>query len=58
MNDRSQADGLLDLAARLVERARSNGADVAEASARSGWELTAKVRLGAPELIQEAGHRS
>jgi PmbA protein len=58
MNDRSQADGLLELAARLVERARSKGADVAEASARSGWELTAKVRLGAPELIQEAGHRS
>jgi PmbA protein len=58
MNDRSQADGLLDLAARLVERARAKGADVAEASARSGWELTAKVRLGAPELIQEAGHRS
>jgi PmbA protein len=58
MNDRSQADGLLDLAARLVERARGKGADVAEASARSGWELTAKVRLGAPELIQEAGHRS
>jgi PmbA protein len=58
MNDRSQADGLIELAAGLVERARAKGADVAEASARSGWELTAKVRLGEPELIQEAGHRS
>jgi PmbA protein len=58
MNDRSQADGLIELAARLVERATAKGAHVAEASARSGWELTAKVRLGEPELIQEAGHRS
>src|SRR5688572_19206343 len=58
MTDRSNADGLVELAARLVEQARARGADVAEASARSGWELTAKVRLGERELIQEAGHRS
>lgn len=58
MNERAQADGLLAIAERLVERARARGADVAEASARSGWELTAKVRLGEPELIQEAGHKS
>jgi PmbA protein len=34
------------------------GATVAEAKARRGWELTARVRLGEPELVQEAGHRS
>src|SRR3954462_10014380 len=45
------------IATRLVQQARQRGADVAEASASSGWELTAKVRLGKPELVQEAGPR-
>jgi PmbA protein len=54
----SEAGRLESIAARLVDRARQRGADVAEASASSGWELTAKVRLGQPELVQEAGHRS
>lgn len=49
---------LLDLAGALVDRARRAGAEVAEAKARNGWELTARVRLGEPELVQEAGHRS
>ncbi len=49
---------LLELASMLVERARRAGADVAEVTARSGWELSAKVRLGQPELIEEAGHKS
>lgn len=47
---------LLELASDLVARARKLGADVAEASARSGWELSAKVRLGKTELVEEAGH--
>lgn len=47
---------LLELAADLVQRARKLGADVAEASARNGWELSAKVRLGKTELVEEAGH--
>src|SRR3954471_9425391 len=47
---------LLELAADLVQRARKLGADVAEASARTGWELSAKVRLGQTELVEEAGH--
>lgn len=47
---------LLELAGDLVERARKLGADVAEASARTGWELSAKVRLGKTELVEEAGH--
>jgi PmbA protein len=49
---------LLDLAADLVDRARKRGADVAEATARAGWELSAKVRLGSPELVEEAGTKS
>jgi PmbA protein len=47
---------LLELAGDLVARARKLGADVAEASARSGWELSAKIRLGKTELVEEAGH--
>jgi PmbA protein len=47
---------LLELASDLVSRARKLGADVAEASARTGWELSAKVRLGKVELVEEAGH--
>jgi PmbA protein len=47
---------LLELASDLVSRARKLGADVAEASASTGWELSAKVRLGKVELVEEAGH--
>jgi PmbA protein len=46
------------LATEVVERARKAGADVAEARTNAGWELTVRVRLGQPELVQEAGHRS
>lgn len=49
---------LTRLASHLVERAQRLGADVAEAQVRAGWELTAKVRLGDTELVQEAGHRT
>jgi PmbA protein len=58
MTEAAEAGRLESIAGRLVEQARQRGADVAEASASSGWELTAKVRLGEPELVQEAGHRS
>jgi PmbA protein len=47
---------LLELAQDLVDRARKLGADVAEASARTGSELSGKVRLGNVELVEEAGH--
>jgi PmbA protein len=53
-----QTSELRELAERLVERARRAGADVAEAGARSGWELGASVRLGEPELVEEAGQKS
>jgi PmbA protein len=51
-------DSLLSLASQLVERARAGGADVAEAIARSGSELSVKVRIGETELVEEASHRS
>lgn len=48
---------LIEIAADVVARARARGADVAEAVARSGSELSTKVRLGEPELVEEAAHR-
>ncbi|WP_437489275.1 metallopeptidase TldD-related protein [Sorangium sp. So ce1014] len=48
---------LTELAEQVVTRARKGGADVAEAIARSGSELTTKVRLGEPELVEEAVHK-
>ena len=48
---------LLEIAGDVVARARARGADVAEAIARSGSELSTKVRLGEPELVEEAAHR-
>ncbi|MEM9072308.1 MAG: TldD/PmbA family protein [Myxococcota bacterium] len=49
---------LQDAAAEVVEAARKAGADVAEAVARAGSHLSTKVRLGEPELVEEAGSRS
>ncbi len=54
----SQEDQLVALAQRLVDAALQRGAAVAEATAHAGWELSAKVRLGEPELVEEAGSRS
>lgn len=49
---------LRDIATRVVELARKQGADEAEVLVRDGAELTVKVRLGEPELVQEAGSRA
>ena len=49
---------LRDAAAAVVDLARKHGADEAEVLVRDGAELTAKVRLGEPELVQEAGSRA
>ena len=46
------------LAKRIVDQARNAGADVAEVSVDSGWQLSARVRLGKTELLEEAGTRS
>ena len=54
----SEIERLESLAAELVSRATQGGADVAEAIARSGSELSVKVRLGETELVEEAGHRA
>ena len=56
--DQDESAELLKLAAEVVERARRAGADVAEVSARGGSELSTRVRLGKPELVEEAGHHS
>ena len=58
MKNDTEIDRLTALADDLVKRARSRGADVAEAIARAGSELSVKVRMGEPELVEEAGHRS
>jgi PmbA protein len=52
-----EIESLLGLASDVVARARQGGADVAEAMARSGSELSTKFRLGEPELVEEAAHR-
>ena len=49
---------LAALAKSVGQRALAQGADVAEAGARGGFELSVKVRLGKPELVEEAGHHS
>jgi len=49
---------LRTLAESVVERALGRGVNVAEAVARSGSELSTKIRLGEPELVEEAGYRS
>lgn len=49
---------LIDLGHRVVERARAQGADVAEAVVSEGSHLSTKVRLGEPELVEEAGSRA
>jgi PmbA protein len=51
-------DELLALGDRVVKAVTARGATVAECVLRSGAELSAKVRLGEPELVEEAGHRS
>jgi len=51
-------DALIELAASTVERATARGADVAECIAGESAHLSAKVRLGEPELVEEAGNKS
>lgn len=49
---------LLELGGRIVERAKKQGADVAEAVVRGGSHLSTKVRMREPELVEEAGSRA
>lgn len=57
-NADSELKDLLDLGERIIGMATKGGATVAECLLRSGAELSAKVRLGKPELVEEAAHRS
>ena len=57
-NKGSELDELLELGDRIVSMAKKGGATVAECLLRSGAELSARVRLGKPELVEEAAHRS
>jgi len=49
---------LLELGHSVVDRATAAGADVAEAGVHSGSHLSVKVRMGEPELVEEAGSRA
>jgi PmbA protein len=51
-------DELVELGDAVVKQALAGGATVAECMLRNGAELSAKVRLGEPELVEEAGHHS
>jgi len=53
---RDERDELLEIARKVVREAQRN-AEVAEVSLGSSWDLSAKVRLGKPELVEEAGQR-
>jgi PmbA protein len=49
---------LLAIGDRVVGMAKARGATVAECVVRFGADLSARVRLGEAELVEEAGHRS
>jgi PmbA protein len=53
----TQVEELRTLARTVVGLALNQGAEVAEASVGQGWDLSAKVRLGEVELVEEAGHK-
>lgn len=60
MTSRADAElsELLELGDRIIGMAMKGGVTVAECLLRSGAELSARVRLGKPELVEEAAHRS
>jgi len=49
---------LVEVAKQVVLLCTKHGADAAEVLVRDGSELTVKVRMGQPELVQEAGSRA
>lgn len=48
----------VQIAKQVVDMAQKGGATVAESVMRTGAHLSASVRKGAPELVEEAGSRS
>ncbi len=57
-HDDTELTELLSLGDKVVAMATGRGATVAECVVRFGAELSARVRLGEPELVEEAGYRS
>ena len=51
-------DELLAVGERVMNQAKKAGADIAEAVVSEGSHLSTKVRLGEPELVEEAGSRA
>jgi PmbA protein len=51
-------DNMLDVAGDVVQKAQKRGASVAECVVQASAHLSAKVRLGDPELVEEAASRS
>lgn len=51
-------DDILRIPERIVAAAKARGATTAEAVYRDGFHLSAKVRMRAPELVEEAGSRA
>jgi PmbA protein len=51
-------DRMLTLGSDVIARAQKQGATVAECIIQEGAHLSAKVRLGEPELVEEAASRS
>jgi PmbA protein len=51
-------DELVKIATRACELAKKHGAGDAEVQVQAGGELTTKVRLGEPELVQEAASKA
>jgi PmbA protein len=49
---------LIELGTKVMERALRQGADVAEVGISEGAHLSVKVRMGEPELVEEAGSKS
>jgi len=49
---------MIELGAEVVSRAQKQGATIAECTVQDGAHLSAKVRLGEPELVEEAASRS
>ncbi|HEX6839354.1 MAG TPA: TldD/PmbA family protein, partial [Polyangia bacterium] len=51
-------EDLKRIAERACQMAKKHGADAAEALVQGGAELSVKIRLGEPELVQEAASRA
>jgi PmbA protein len=58
VTDDKELTRALEVGDRVVATAMKGGLSVAECVLRFGRELSAKVRLGKPELVEEAGYRS